>query len=93
LVENECREAFEQSVELYEVALKQFFFSEDKAKSMEDLYHILKNIRDSTLEKYNKFTAAIERNDVAQDYKNELKDFIDKKEQAVVTINEELNQT
>jgi len=91
LVENECREAFEQSVELYEVALKQFFFSEDKAKSMEDLYHILKNIRDSTLEKYNKFTAAIERNDVAQDYKNELKDFIDKKEQAVVTINEELN--
>jgi len=92
LVENECREAYEQSAELYEIALKQFFFNEDKAKSIEDLYNILKNIRDSTLEKYNKITAAIERNDVAQEYKNELKDFIDKKEQAVVAINEELNQ-
>ena len=92
MVENECREAYEQSAELYEIALKQFFFNEDKAKSIEDLYNILKNIRDSTLEKYNKITASIERNDVAQEYKNELKDFIDKKEQAVVAINEELNQ-
>ena len=92
MVENECREAYEQSVELYEIALKQFFFNEDRAKSIDDLYNILKNIRDSTLEKYNKITAAIERNDVAQEYKNALKDYIDKKEAAAVQINEEINQ-
>lgn len=93
LVENECREAYEQSVDLFEIALKQFFFNEDRAKSIEELYNILKNIRDSALEKYNKITASIERNDIVQDLKNELKDYIDKKEQQVVAINEELNQT
>jgi len=92
LVENECREAYEQSTNLYDMALRQFFFNEEKSKSIEELYNILKNIRDSTLEKYNKITAAIERNDVAQDYKNELKEYIDQKEQEIATVNEEQNQ-
>lgn len=92
LVENECRQAYEESVEDYETALKKLFLNEEKAKPLDELYNLLKNIRDNTLQKYGKMTAAIERNDVAGQYLDELKTFVDDKEKAVIEINEELNQ-
>ena len=45
MVDSECRDALEVSVNLYEVALKQFFLNAvEDAKSMDEIYHILKVI-------------------------------------------------
>jgi len=90
IVDNECQEAYDQSVELYQIALTQFFLNENSPKHVEDVYNILKNIRDSTLEKYNKITASIERNDLVNEFKLQLRDFIDGKEQEALNTNEHL---
>jgi len=92
LVENECRQGYEEATDLYELALRNFFLNDDKAKNIEDLYTILKNIRDSTLEKYSKITAPVEKSQYAAHYKEQLRDFIDNKEQAALSINEEMGQ-
>jgi len=91
IVDNECQEAYDQSVELYQIALTQFFLNDNKPKNVEDVYNILKNIRDSTLEKYNKITASIERNDLVNEFKSQLRDFIDGKEQEALNTNEHLS--
>mmetsp|Transcript_11170 Transcript_11170/g.9543 ORF Transcript_11170/g.9543 Transcript_11170/m.9543 type:complete len:255 (-) Transcript_11170:823-1587(-) len=57
LIENECQEALENAIELYEIALKQFFLNRDDPQPAEDLYHIFKNIRDSALENFTRTTA------------------------------------
>jgi len=40
---------------------------------MDDLYHIVKNIRDKTLEKYNLLTASFERHPSVLEYQDKLK--------------------
>jgi len=93
LVDTECRDALESAWTLYEEALKKFLFDPEVAsepKQMDDLYHILKNIRDKTLEKYNMLTASFERHPKVQEYKDKLKEYLDQREDKVFTKNEEM---
>jgi hypothetical protein len=95
LVETECQTAFEAAWSLFEEALRKFLFDPEianEAKAMEDLYHILKNIRDKTLEKYNMMTASFERHPKVQEYKEKLKEYLDQKEDQVFQKNEEMAQ-
>lgn len=46
-MENESNAAFEDAIQLYDYALKKYFLNEeDKALPLEELYTIIKNIRD-----------------------------------------------
>jgi len=92
MVETECREALEKSTTFYESMLKQCFLNEKDAKSLEEIYRVLKENRDLTLEKYNKFTTLIEGNATVAEFKDKLKDHIDDREQAALMINEEMAQ-
>jgi len=92
MVDSECREAFEDATTLYEVALKRFFQAEEKAKAIDELYDIMKNMRDLTLEKFYKATIAFESNKLVNEYKKELKDYLNNKEQGIITVNETINQ-
>jgi len=95
LVETECREALEAAWNLYEEALKKFLFDPEVAtesKAMDELYHILKNIRDKTLEKYNMLTASFDRHPKVGEYKDKLKEYLDQREDMVFQKNEEMAQ-
>jgi len=92
LVETECREAIEVCWNLHEEAIKKFL-SEEDAKGMDDLYHIVKNIRDKTLEKFNLLTASFDRHETVAEYKEKLKVHLDLREDAVFIRNEALALT
>mmetsp|Transcript_868 Transcript_868/g.789 ORF Transcript_868/g.789 Transcript_868/m.789 type:complete len:128 (-) Transcript_868:755-1138(-) len=92
LMENEALAAYDEAIQLYEIALRNFFLNEDRARAIEDVYNILKNIRDSALEKFHKIAASVEKSEYTENYKSQLKDFIEQKENAAISINEELNR-
>ena len=91
-MENEALAAYDEAIQLYEIALRNFFLNEDRARAIEDVYNILKNIRDSALEKFHKIAASVEKSEYTENYKSQLKDFIEQKENAAISINEELNR-
>jgi len=57
---------------------------------MDELYHILKNIRDKTLEKYNLLTASFDKHPAVAEYKDRLKEYLDTREESVFSKNEEM---
>jgi hypothetical protein len=86
VVESEANDAFEESRELYDIALQQFL-GDESIRNVQELFNILKNIRDSTLERFDKFIAAIENNECVLDQRNRLKNYMDEYELRVLNQN------
>ncbi|CAD8099791.1 unnamed protein product [Paramecium primaurelia] len=92
VVETECQQGLVQAKQLYETNLKKYFGS-DEAKSFEEIFQILKKIRDESFQTFHYIAGIREKNNHFEEYKKKLLDFMTEKENLAIRLNDDMNNT
>ena len=80
---------YNEATELYESAMKKYLRNDDSMKFLE-LYGIMKQVRDGSMEKYQSIAGIREKNEFYNDYRDKLKKYIDEKETRIFEMNDDI---
>jgi len=89
ILENECINAHNDALELYNQSLKQYL-SQDKPKPFEEMFNILKNVRETALDKYQTIAGIKDKSAIYLEFRGKLKQILDTKETQAIKLNEEM---
>ena len=89
ILENECMSAHGDALELYNQSLKQYL-SQDKPKPFEEMFNILKNVRETALDKYQNSAGIKDKSAIYLEFRGKLKQALDNKEIQAIKLNEEM---
>ena len=77
------------ALELYNQSLKQYL-SQDKPKPFEEMFNILKNVRETALDKYQNSAGIKDKSAIYLEFRGKLKQALDNKEIQAIKLNEEM---
>jgi hypothetical protein len=90
VLQQECDIAYNYAVENYTESLKKYFTNRNEPFDVKQLFDILKEIRDNAIDEFAIIGEVREKYKNYDDYLNRIQAYVNKQEETIIQINENL---